>query len=320
MKKANAPVSASEISAYRQCPRVWAARYRWEDWPVNRGTGMFVLGSAYHRVVERYLAEGVLPSDASDPITEMFMTALPYLPRPMVGLAIEEKDTFVVDDIPYEVTPDVLGDDARFPGVRTIWDHKTSKDPARYGVKSRDEKLDDTQTVLYSFRYLRPEGVVFNHLYTTKHRAAAAKYETQDPDKIKYFRATPNTFETPIHLSQKEVTEAFRTKVHPVAEKVFQLRNKHERIDPATLPKATNPDEACQAYGGCPHMDRCWPQGFFGGSGADGDPFADTAVAGPAVLLKSLNELLAVKPTQAITLAPLIGELEQIVVKLRKLC
>lgn len=305
MKRASDPVSSSELNAWFRCERYWSAEYRYESWLRPRNQAHFALGTAYHKVAEAYLRNGLLPLDPAEPLTEMLMAALPHLPAPATFTSIEERQDFVFEGLPFQVTADWVG-------PRLIVDHKTSKDPNRYGLRTREQKLEDPQTILYSFRHL-PDGGVFNHIYIKKHRAAVVKYEgITDQHELKRYEATPRVYGTPIEFTREEITSQMRERIVPAAERVYSLRNKYITIDPLTMAEPKDKNKACLAYGGCPYMDRCWPQGFVG---------TDTGAPAKAPAGPSLAERIAAAkaPPPSGGLSQIVSELESTLAKLRAL-
>lgn len=261
MKSANAAVSASEVSQYLQCPRRWAAAYRWDRWPTRGFKGYFKVGSLTHGMIEGYCKTGAVPS-GSDPLVELFLAGLPHLPAPLTHWHMEKKDTFEHEGLPILVIADWVG-------PQKVVDFKTSKDPKRYGVITKEQKLKDPQTLSYAHRYICGGGT-FDHVYLRKHRAVEIYYEDKTPETASQPIA-PQAFGTPVEFTAEEVRTNFENVFLPPAERVFQLRNKHARIDPLTLPlPPVNPEtgqrEACSAYGGCEYRTICFPKGDFSGA------------------------------------------------------
>ena len=260
IKRPLAPTSATEIALFRKCRRAWAAAYCSDAWPVSKDQRHFALGTAYHTAVETYLRTGALPPDPSDPVTEMLMCALPHLPAPGDFEALEVRDSVEIEGgVPATVTADYVGRTAE--GAVHILDHKTSKDPHRYGLRTKEAKLSDTQTVLYSHTYLRgTAGVWFDHLYIKKHKAAYAKYESHKPIP-KGVPDSPQPLPTPIFLSAEELQDAYQTTVAEPAQQLYQIRHKGMPIDPASQPGPATL-QTCMEYGGCPHLAMCHPNGI----------------------------------------------------------
>lgn len=256
MKRAGDPVSASELGTFMRCERLWAAKYRWPDWPRPRGQTYFQVGTKFHGLCEAYWKTGTMPADQADPISEMFTASLPHLPAPLTHRKIEERDTFTFGNVPFLVIADWVGQDR-------VVDLKTSKDPKRYGVWTLAQKLADPQTVLYAFRYL-PHGGVFSHIYARKHRAVEVKYESKPNSDAPIAPQAYNASQT---LTRPEISNAFTAVMLPPATKLYALRNKHAKIDPLTLPLpplTENPrDSACEQYGGCEYKGLCFPRGDF---------------------------------------------------------
>lgn len=272
MKSASSPVSASEVDTFIQCERLWAFKYRWDQGPKTRRRAYFEVGKKFDRIVEDYWKFGIVPI-GPDPLNELFMKLIPVIPGPGLHRHLQLQDRWKYNGLPVLTIPDYVGQ----PGF--IGDLKTTKDIKAYGLLTKEQKLTNTQTVMYSFRYL-PDGGVFDHWYAQKHRAIELAYEdkTLDPALIELYRTSngeqgkqkstalmaPKALGTPIELTRGEIVHAFETHVLPPSERVYQLRNKHARIDPMTMPEAPeteNPyDRACAKYGGCEYRDVCFPK------------------------------------------------------------
>ena len=256
IKRPWSPVSASEHKTYTRCQRLWAAQYMSELWPApERPTGMFALGTAFHGVIEKYLDSTVMPHDASDPLTEMFVAALPFLPKPYSGLT-EQKWSATFDGVPWGGAADYVSHDRKL-----IVDFKTGKTPRRYGTITRAQKLADVQTVAYCAKYIgEQEAITFDHLYVEKHKAAVAKYE--GADKARNSPVVTKAFNTPVLLSREELGEAWAP-VSEAAQRLYSIRSKGAAVDPASMPFPDPSTGACDEYGGCVHKDRCFPGGDF---------------------------------------------------------
>jgi hypothetical protein len=272
MKSATSAASASEVDVYRQCPRKWAFKYRCENPPQAGRRGYFEVGRKFDQLVENYWKFGIIPT-GPDPLNDLFMKLIPVIPGPGLHQHLQLRDTWAYKGLPFLTIPDYVGS-SRFLG-----DLKTTKDIRAYGLLTKEQKLENTQTVLYAFRYLL-EGGTFDHWYAQKHRAIEIQYEgkTLDPDEIELHRVSkgaqgkpkatgpvePKALGTPIEFTRGEIVTAFETHVLPASEKVYQLRGKHASIDPMSFPEAQeteNPyDRACAQYGGCEYKDTCFPR------------------------------------------------------------
>jgi len=260
IKRPSAPVSASELSKWNRCQRLWAADYMSTKWPApERKVGQFTLGLKYHKVVEDYQNSGVMPLDPTHPITEMFVAALPYLPAPMSGVS-ERRFTTVWNGVPFEGTADHVTYDSK-----VITDHKTSKNPGRYGVLTREQKLADVQTVTYCSYYLEgKDSITFNHVYAVKHKAAIVMFEGAEYSKGA--SAFPKAVDSKVELSREELGNAFFPLVMEPAERLFEIRSKGRELDPDKMPFPKN-SSACREYGGCPYYSRCFPGADFRAAG-----------------------------------------------------
>lgn len=258
MKRAGDAVSASEISAWLGCERIWAARYRWDAWPDKSDGSQFVTGTKFHSLCETYALTGKTPT-TQGPIEEMFFAALEHLPPPMSHEVLETRKDFTYGGVPYQVKPD-------WATRSRVLDLKTSKDPKAYGLWG-EGKYKDPQSVLYAYALL-PEGGNVDHLYALKHRAVCV----MEGDTTSKAPTQPKAWLSETHMPRERVERAFLDVVHPAGEKVFHLRNKHAKIDPLSLaPTGSKPDAKgdthCEKYRGCPHRDRCFPKGYINFSG-----------------------------------------------------
>lgn len=253
MKAANDHVSASEMSK-SACLRAWAARYR-SDWRASGSTAHFASGTRLHKYVEDYLRFGKGPTDLSDPLTEMFVECIPYLPKPKsFGMRLEEKSTFYYRQTPYQVKPDVVL-------LNKVIDIKTSKDPRTYGIKTWEAKLGDPQTILYAFKHL-PQGGVFEHVYLAKTKALCrmeAIAAGKDPE-FAGGSSKPRTCVYAVHLERYEIELAME-ELHAFGSRVYKLRNKFSSIRPETV---AGDFTMCGEYGRCEYQSTCHPTGWYG--------------------------------------------------------
>jgi hypothetical protein len=265
MKRPDAPLSASEVGLARRCWRKWAARYVWDEWP-DPGGAHFETGRAFHKLCEVYATSGQVTRDVH-PIVDMWLEALKFLPPPRTHQQIETREEITIAGLPFELTPDWFGPASTLPGAAhdgpAIVDYKTSTDPKRYGVISEAAKLDDTQTVLYAFAKFSAEPGLFRHLYSRKTGQVLAWEASQLPPgearerlerKAAKQSPTQRCFPADAILQPRDVREAMERVILPVAERVWQIRSRGQRVDPLTLPPTA---AECDAYGGCPHKARC---------------------------------------------------------------
>jgi hypothetical protein len=275
MKAANAPASASEADTYRQCPRRWAFRYRWDEGPRVARQAYFTVGTKFDKLVENYWKFGIVPSDPNDSLTQLFMVTIPIIPGPGQHRNLQLRDTWYLDSLPIQTVPDYLG---TVGDLDLCGDLKTTKDIKAYSLLTKDQKLDNMQTVMYAYRYL-PNGGVFDHWYAQKHRAIELQYEDKILDKDlarklgkKHSTAPiqPKATGSAVVMTRAEIVTAFERVALPACEKVYQLRQKHARINPLTLDLPVIPedpkDSPCEAYGGCEYKATCFPRGDLRGA------------------------------------------------------
>ena len=246
MKRPYDAVSPSELSTYNRCQRLWAAKYVSDQWPLARGdTGNMRLGSAYHSVCDKYLAQGIIPTDPSNPLTTMFLAALPYLPKPFTG-RVEHRFTRTIGGVPYQGRLDWQA-----PGH--IIDHKTSKDPQRYGLRAVEDKLSDEQTVIYCAEYIADrDSIVFDHIYVRPHKEAAIKFglpTTGRPD-------VPSALPSPVTLHREQLSAVWEPLVGEPSARLYSIRTKGKNRDPKDFPMPENLS-VCDEFGGCPCRSTC---------------------------------------------------------------
>jgi hypothetical protein len=280
VKKAGAPVSASELTAY-ECERRGAARYLTDDpmWKETGPQGQFMTGTRLHSLVEGYLRSGKSPT-THGPIEDMFMSVLPYLPTPGAGKVIEERCTGTLGGVPYEVRPDwfgykdVLSDLDSPDSVPWVVDIKSSIDPKAYGYFDRtvggvlssalEQKLKDAQSLLYAYHFGKGEDTLVTHVYALKHRVIRQQEFDKIKDRLPVWERdkkqaaidkapkNPRGYESPVLLTKQDISRAL-VPLQARAERVFQLRTQGPR-NPLDL----EPNwDRCNDFGGCPHKGIC---------------------------------------------------------------
>lgn len=228
-------VSASEVKQARSCLRKWAGRYAGE-WGKGEETEAKSNGTALHALHGRYLTGGT-PPQVHEHMGDLALAGLGWLPAPGSGL-VETRFTISIDGIPFVVIPDWCGPAHEMPGVGGIvafgvHDHKTSKNPKKYGVWDKAAFLSDAQALIYDTLPLHlglGEVDVYNRwLY----------HPTRGRGKV-----TPSD----CVLTAREIRGGVERVVLPVAEKIYRLRDIREPLDPNSL--EANPG-ACSEFGGC---------------------------------------------------------------------
>lgn len=154
----------SEIDTARRCWRKWAYKYlgRFERQPQSPSQ---ILGDACHNLHERWNKLGQAPERGRSLADNLMVEALPHVALPRSG-ATEGDDKFELTDsngfpLKYGGRTDwkgSSGDLAKFAEldafgiVPAVLDLKTSSDPFKYGLWTRDKYLDDTAAIVYLLR------------------------------------------------------------------------------------------------------------------------------------------------------------------------
>jgi len=235
------PSACASITGDKGCER--KCGLNWVT-PRREETEKQRLGTAVHKVQQDYLNTGKA-HDRNDKAGRMAMAGLPYMPPPRSGRAEGESEIRIsginyVTIVDYEGPSDLLP--GAPPGLPATLDHKTSSDPAQYGLWGDAAFLADPQALTYAARAL------------VKYRDAASVfarwlyYDTRRKSKALPSDST---------MERGAVVEAFGRIVHPAAVRLIELQNQcppHEAPEAVrlawanTLPANT---DACGAYGGC---------------------------------------------------------------------
>jgi RecB family exonuclease len=235
------PLSATEVDTARGCMRKWGWKYIAGIRPPPHPSA--VKGSALHAIAEKYLRDAAQP-ERQEEISALFMEGLPHLPAPRTGL-VEASFSLDLDGLPFAGVMDWFGWSDHLPGAPhgmiAVLDHKTSKDPRRYGMLSKAQHLNNPQSLIYA--RVPDRDVLLRWVY----------YHTSGRPK-----ATAVTVE----LTRSQIRTGLENIVLPLAERVYRIREKGLRD---VLDLSPNPDE-CDAYGGCPFRARCnlKPSDFLG--------------------------------------------------------
>lgn len=154
----------SEIDTARRCWRKWAFKYlgKFERQPQSPSQ---ILGDQLHDLHERWNKLGQAPERGRSLADNLMVEALPHVALPRAG-ATEGDDKFELQDsnstpLKYGGRTDwkgSSGDLAKFAEldafgiVPAVLDLKTSSDPFKYGLWTRDKYLDDTAAIVYLLR------------------------------------------------------------------------------------------------------------------------------------------------------------------------
>lgn len=225
--------SASQIAAFRDCPRKWA----WGSLHGIKGPdkASTILGKAVHAQIESYLRDGT-PLDLTTVEGEIALSGLAFLPPPMLpGLRVEHYFTTLVDD-------GLEGDgwlvhgykDVEIPShVPTVVDHKTTSDFK--WAKTEADLRADPQALIYAYDAIKA------------HDAHACDlrwiyYRTKRPYKAK---------EVHLRISREDVYGGMGS-VRSDLRQMDWIRNNlgHARDLPPNV-------GSCEKYGGCPYVEHC---------------------------------------------------------------
>jgi CRISPR/Cas system-associated exonuclease Cas4 (RecB family) len=218
--------SASALQDYDLCPRKWAWRkldgFKAPDNPAAE------FGKEVHSQIESWLRDGK-PFDLTTEAGECALASLHYLPKPGTpGMHVE--------------TPFLLnGWDHKFFGYKdvelpgpVVWDHKTSKDPAKWGY-TVETLPDNIQAALYAAH-------------------AMVKAGTDHCDLVWNYIRTKRPYRgTPIRV------RVIRERIEPTLIKIRRLANEMSAIRDSGLKALDLPfnASACEGFGGCPYRALC---------------------------------------------------------------
>ena len=225
------PLSATQIDTARGCWRKWAFRYR-SDLPKPPEKPSAETGKALHAIQEAYLRDGIEPPPT--PIGLLARRGLPFLPPPGSGL-VEGNTPHTIDGIPFVILRDWYGKTDHVPGLPpggyvTI-DHKTSKDPARYGLFARADALDNVQVLVYGDA-CEGEERYFRWLY---YPTGTGRARVKPADHV---------------ITRREVRDGIERIVLPIAAEILR----HPAVAPLDMPPNTG---HCDAFGGCEYRVHC---------------------------------------------------------------
>lgn len=235
--------SPSQLSTYLECPRKWAWRRIAKIYEPPAASAE--LGTRTHALLEKYLGEGVMPDQVSEPLAAKVASAgLHLLPAPKTeGMLLERKFRFQstrtgflyngLKDV--ELEPGVCVPSLDVDGlVPVVVDHKTTSSISSY-AKTADDLHYDPQAIIYAVDSM-------------------ARFQASAADLRWIYYQTKGSHRA--SLTQTRVSAEHASSVFAALESVAQeaaaaLDAKVEVLD---LPP--NPS-ACSAYGGCPHRHRC---------------------------------------------------------------
>jgi hypothetical protein len=251
-------LSASQVDTFRECARKWAWRYlEGIKEPPNASAN---LGTKCHSMLEKWLELGAYPDTLEafpllmkDGHTKIYFpgqivqAGLHFLPPPGIALVEGEfrmesrrsswtgyRDAQFLED---EKTGEAFAPDpvvAQIPGlIPIVLDHKTTSDFK--WMKSAEVLRRDIQAVLYAAKTMEDMAV------------------RRVKNRWVYYRTTgqPSARKVEVEFTVDQVAEEMAS-IDATAQEVHQLY----QLRPKALELAPNP-EACERYGGCPHISRC---------------------------------------------------------------
>ena len=229
------PVSPSSIDAF-ECERKGAGQYI-AKWPREQNASA-ALGSELHGIAEPYLIKGTQPDEFTK-AGNLFVRGLPYLPPPGSG-DVEGKRHIELDGVPYVLVIDYRGRKVPgFGGKRVVLDHKTSKNPKKYGLWGKPAFLQNPQSVLYStYDIIQADDDEANLRWLYYRTSGSPKAEPSD-----------------CTLTRTELEDVFEDVVGSKAKRILHLRT--VVTDPNELDPNT---DVCDKYGGCPYHPRAGGQ------------------------------------------------------------
>lgn len=239
-------VSASQIKRWKECPRAWGFEYlKGLRPPPSKAAA---LGSAVHRLLELHFKGEAWPThetdgfgDRSAAAEKLAQAVIDSGTLPSPGFFVEPENVerpFMLKsgDIQIRGFIDLIVPRARPPLVA---DHKTSSDPAKYGLTA-ETLPDDIQATIYAAAVLDMLGV--------DEVACQWTYcKTRGRAEVHPVRAT---------LDRERTRENLAAHVLPPTREILDTVARHEadEIDPIQLRPVP---ESCGNWGGCPHSDYC---------------------------------------------------------------
>jgi hypothetical protein len=226
------------------------------------------LGIEMHGVAEDYLIKGAQP-DRLTQAGEMFIQGLKFLPPPGSG-HVEGEFVFKLLGLEFGGLIDYWGPLDNFgcdpkTGTgghfvkRVVTDHKTTKNAEKYGLWSKDivpehkrpNKNDPRKlvTIPEAKGFLQnPQSIIYSLYDLIRHGEDEAYLRWIYYRSVRPFNAVCSD----MVLSKAEVLEAYGKLIHPVAERIEQLKCD----TPHPLSLDPNPN-ACNDYGGCEWQTVC---------------------------------------------------------------
>jgi len=241
------PVSASAIKTTQGCERKWVLDFTAERLETEKQK----LGTELHGVQQAYLTVGKA-QDRSTKVGAMALAGLPHMPPPKSG-HVETKATLTKGGIQYVLIMDYHGPSSLVPGATpgmpAVIDHKTSSDPARYGLWGHDALVQDPQALIYAAKALEDAPTADRVFLRWLYYWTSRKSKALPSDTI---------------ITRTEVEAYWWIHVHPWAQRIIELqaqmpegrtnalKNSSLINFGNSLPGSTT---ECDKYSGCQHAE-----------------------------------------------------------------
>lgn len=225
-------VSASQIKTYDRCARKWGFKYL-EGIPDPPGAAA-KLGSAVHKVLEDFLNDGTQP-DTSTREGKIATAGLELYPEDP-DVEVELEIFFVADGVLYRGFIDAVW--AHDPPK--IKDHKTSSDPAKWGLNAK-QLVRDPQGLIYGTFGL-------DHWDSQEVELGWVYYKT---------RGRSHAFPVEALLSRELAIENFEALIAPIGKAITTTRQQFVAGEIKGAKDLEANTQACGDFKGCPYAEFC---------------------------------------------------------------
>jgi len=263
--------SATQVDTFRLCKRKWAWRYL--DGIESEPHASAQLGTEVHAQLEGWLREGKM-LDMSTRAGLIAMSSLHLLPSPK---SCDVERPFLIELFGFRFRG--FKDFERGPEIHRsngtwisgfVGDHKTSTDPSKWG-KSADDLRNDTQAILYAaehmHRFEAPSVELhWNYLRTSGSPKATpvldGTWERDDEGNVAWMPngrrpvITRGECEPVLERTYNAAKEMASICAQASAKDLAAISREDRVLPPHALSLEPNA-AACQAFGGCPHIERC---------------------------------------------------------------
>ena len=241
------PVSPSAIKTTQGCERKWVLDFTAERLETEKQK----LGTELHGVQQAYLTVGKA-QDRSTKVGAMALAGLPHMPPPRSG-HVETKATLTKGGIQYVLIMDYHGPSSLVPGappgMPAVIDHKTSSDPARYGLWGHDALVQDPQALIYAAKAFEDAPEADNLFLRWLYYWSSRKSKALPSDTI---------------ITRAEVERYWAAYVHPWAQRIIELQTQMPEGRTNALKNSSlinfgnslpGNTQECDKYSGCQHAE-----------------------------------------------------------------